>query len=105
MINTLEADVKQIEHFKKNLEGNVQGMSNLYNVVKQSCDKHKNDSPQVKSSFTSHVNDKWITWNWVTAKDSEELKAAITDLQCRSMKYNYIFSGLVEYKRYLFPCN
>ena len=56
-INTLEADVKQIENFNKDLEGSVQGMSNLYDVVKQSCDKNKNDITRVKGSFTSIVSD------------------------------------------------
>ena len=29
-------------------------------------------------------------------KEREELRAAVTDLQCRSMKNNLIFSGLAE---------
>ena len=42
---------------RHNLEVSVQDMSNLYDVVKQSCDKKKNDITQVKSSFTSIVSD------------------------------------------------
>ena len=73
-------------------------MSNLYDVVKQSCDKNKNDITHVKSSFTSIVSDNKSIRDEIESlrKDREELKAAITDLQCRSMKYNLIFSGLVE---------
>ena len=73
-------------------------MSNLYDVVKQSCDKNKNDITQVKSSFTSIISDNKSISDEIESlrKDREVLKAAITDLQCRSMKYNLIFSGLVE---------
>ena len=70
-------------------------MSNLYDVVKRSCDKNKNYITQVKSSFTSIVSDNKSIRDETESlrKDREELKAAITDLQFRSMKHNLIFSG------------
>ena len=97
-VNTLEASVNRVHANNKELEVSVQGPSNLYDVVKDACDKHKGDITQVKKSITTVGNDSSAirTELETLRKEREELKAAITDLQCRSMKNNLIFTGLAE---------
>ena len=79
-MNTLEASVNRVHANNKELEVSVQGLSNLYDGVKDGCDKHKGDITQVKKSITTVENDSNAirTKLETLRKEHEELKAAIT---------------------------
>ena len=97
-VNRLEASVNRVHVNNKELEVSEQRLSNLYDGVKDACDKHKSDITQVKKSITTVDNNSSAirTELETLRKKREELKAAITNLQCRSMKNNFIFRGLAE---------
>ena len=91
------------------LEGNIQGVSNLFDNLKvecktnkdqitkvsKICDKNQNDIKKVSTKLEL-VQANISTQSCNCEEDIESLKSTVLDLQCRSMKNNLIFTGLHE---------
>ena len=106
---TVEKDVKTCSAQVTELEGNIQGVSNLLDnlkveckknkdqitTVSKICDKNQNDIKKVSTKLES-VQANISTNSCNCEEDIESLKSTVFDLQCRSMKNNLIFTGLQE---------
>ena len=85
---TIEKDVKTCSAKVTELEGNIQGVSNLFDNLKVECKKVSTKLELVQANIS--------TKSCSCEEDIESLKSTVLDLQCRSMKNNLIFTGLHE---------
>ena len=101
---TVEKDVKTCSAKMTELEGNipfsqfeVECKKNKDQITKVSkiCDKNQNDIKRVSTKLES-VQANISTNSCSCEEDIESLKSTVLDLQCRSMKNNLIFTGLLE---------
>lgn len=98
-VNSLESDMNDMKASNVDLERNTQAISDLYDDLKSKSDRNKEEIIQLKRQGIGATNINYIKQLHDLAelqKDRDELKAAVTDLQCRSMKNNLIFLGLKE---------
>ena len=89
-VASLESQVKVVRTKADELEVSIQGISNLYDGIKEKCD----DNSLRITSIDSEIDKlKTISKEEVPLAD---MKEAILDLQCRSMKNNLVFHGIPE---------
>ena len=101
-------DVKTCSAKVTELEGNIQGVSNLFDNLKVECKKSKDQVTKVSKICGKNQNDikkvstklesvqANIRTNCSCEEDIGSLKNIVLDLQCRSMKNNVIFTGLTR---------
>ena len=95
---SLEKELTTIKAKTHELEASAEGISNLYDKVQKTCNAHgtkiqhiQKDIKDIKDVCNEYEADR------VDGKSEiEELRERMLDLQCRSMKYNLIFSGITE---------
>lgn len=95
----LSDKIKKMETVSRDTETSAQALSDLYDSVSTAVDRN---SKEVKECSKNIQNIQSARMTAPTAdmtsfrKDHDQLQRAITDLQCRSMKCNLIFTGLSE---------
>ena len=104
----VENDVKTCSAKITELEGNIQGVSNLFDNLKVECKKNKDQVTKVSKICGKNQKDikkvstklesvqANIRTNCSCEEDIGSLKSTVLDLQCRSMKNNLIFTGLTR---------
>lgn len=95
-IRKLTTDVKAVESKYGEMETNIQGLSNVFDDIKEKCHKHTEEVGNLNdriSRLEKELRD-IPARNANTPPDIKYLRDTVLDLQCRSMKNNLIFTGL-----------
>lgn len=96
-VNDIETKVRAVSDVTRDLENNMQGLSNIFDSVKTSCELNTTEIERIdvqcknsKETVTTEMR--------CLQRENEVLKNDLTDLRCRSMKFNLVFAGLHEVK-------
>lgn len=95
---TAEHDIKDVKDRVSELEANTEGTGNLFDEMKTKTE----DLNKAVRDLRADKIDQEDEYQTVKEKldllsaDNNALKEKLTDLQCRQMKYNLIFTGLLE---------
>lgn len=95
---TVESDVSQIKTRVSDMESSLQGTGNLFDEVKQKTDMLSINVDEVKAKQVD-LDDARKTTNRTVKSIQDEnasLQEKLLDMQCRSMKNNLVFTGLLE---------
>ena len=99
-------DVNKMRKSFEDVNNNLQGISDFMDDFKQKHETNVKDVKQMKSSVSKIAND--LEDHTIELRheiksalcdvkeENDDLRNKILDLQCRSMKYNLIFTGLKE---------
>ncbi|KAK3097086.1 hypothetical protein FSP39_006248 [Pinctada imbricata] len=93
-----EEKMTEIENKVIDLDGNLQGCSNLFDGLKEKSEKVSTDLKELGSRVScTEVDGRSMTMQMNSlVRRCEEMEEKVKDQQCRSMKYNIIFSGIQE---------
>ena len=93
-----EVKMTEIENKVIDLEGNLQGCSNLFDGLKDKSDKVSTDLKDLgaRVSCTEYDGRSMTMQMNSLVRRCEEIEEKVKDQQCRSMKYNIIFTGIQE---------
>ncbi|CAG2252061.1 unnamed protein product [Mytilus edulis] len=94
---TVETDIVNVKSRVSDLETSSEGTGNLFDEVKSKTCSLEKDIEQLKRN-NGDGNDSQSIKDELRKLESynEKLKGKLLDMQCRSMKYNLIFTGLQE---------
>ncbi|XP_063418148.1 uncharacterized protein LOC134700894 [Mytilus trossulus] len=94
---TVETDIVNVKSRVSDLEARSEGTGNLFDEVKSKICSLEKDIEQLKRN-NGDGNDSQSIKDELRKLESynEKLKGKLLDMQCRSMKYNLIFTGLQE---------
>ena len=100
-VSSLEFTVKELKEKNIDIENSTQVMSDLFEDVKHNCSSNKTEIDTLKRRFEEVVERTSIRREELREhrQEQENMKTDITDLKCRSMKNNLIFTGLFESPR------
>lgn len=103
---TVRKDIRELNKKFSETANDLQGISNFMDDFKDKHEKNVSDVKLVKSSISKVANDLEdeaveIRQEIKSAlndvrEENDELRNTVLDLQCRSMRYNLIFTGLSE---------
>lgn len=95
---TVESDVSQIKTRVSDMESSLQGTGNLFDEVKQKTDMLSINVDEVKVKQVDLDEARKTTNRTVKSIQDENasLQEKLLDMQCRSMKNNLVFTGLLE---------
>ena len=93
-----EESIKVMKNQVKELEGDLQGQSNLYDGLKEKSDQVDREVKEVNDKIGKlESRERSLIRLMETLEGKcEEIQEKVTDQQCRSMKYNLIFTGIEE---------
>ncbi|VDI20591.1 protocadherin-15 [Mytilus galloprovincialis] len=97
---TAEKDIYDVKTRVSDLESNCQGTSNIFDEVKKKTDYLEKGFDKIKEDYlrldTSRCR---IAEDLIKVeRENNDMKTKLTDIQCRAMKYNLIFTGLSEHR-------
>jgi chromosome segregation ATPase len=97
-VSSLEITVKELKEKNKDMENSTQVMSDLFEDAKNNCSSNKTEIDTLKRRFEEVAERTSIRREELREHRQEQknIKTDITDLKCRSMKNNLIFTGLFE---------
>lgn len=97
-VSSMEREVTGMKSKNAELEKSVQSMSDIFDDVKCKAEKNQRDVTSLRSDVGKHFASKVEVSKQQSCaqEDRDELRDAIEDLQCRSMKNNLVFTGLRE---------
>ncbi|KAK3101421.1 hypothetical protein FSP39_003436 [Pinctada imbricata] len=97
-----EAEISQLNLRCSDFDGNLQGLSNIFDGFKTKCDQTEERMKTLNNRLTCCETEmkRGIEENMTFLKklreEKDELSEKVLDLKCRSMKNNLIFSGVQE---------
>lgn len=99
-VGDLEKTVHDVKLKNSELEGSIEGISNVFDEVNNINKEYKAKLQNLSSKFIQLENATKFEIGKLRVENEkiEKLKSNILDLQCRSMKNNLIFSGLAYNK-------
>ena len=102
-IRTLTTDLRTVETKQKTMETSVQVMSDMFDDIKQKCDRFtmgcidlNSRLGKIERDFQGEKKRLAPTANTMDCDEINRLNETVLDLQCRSMKNNLIFAGLTH---------
>jgi len=94
---TAEKSLQECKLKVTELEGNIQGVGNLFDNLKSESDKNRVDIKKFASKLHNDIQDVKNEAAQCNCKEFvTDLNETVLDLKCRSMKNNLIFTGLHE---------
>ena len=93
-MSVMEHNISGVQKQIVEMQGDIEGTSGLYDQIKSTTDELKEDISMIKKENEKVVSER----NEIQAlkESNAALKEKILEVQCRSMKYNLIFSGIKE---------
>ena len=99
-VSTVERGVTTLKQKYTQIEVHTQGINNLFDEIKEACKCKENDTEIMKMKRENiGVKAKLSEMETDIRKfknERETMKELLLDLQCRSMKYNLLFTALKE---------
>ena len=77
-----------MDDFKKNHDQNVKDINQIKTKISTVANDFEDQTTELKQEIKHALSD--------AKRETEELRNTVIDLQCRSMKYNLVFTGLRE---------
>ena len=94
---TAENEIVAVKGRVTDIEANVQGTSNLFDEVSAKTDSLTKDVTELKEKMGTEDSNASMKEDIQKLKEeNDRLKGKLLDMQCRSMKNNLIFNGLLE---------